>query len=135
MPTTDPARCTILLLDSDPMTRAILHDVLQRAGYLIMDAGDVGVAVDRVKMSRPDLLVVRPYISSMSGAAAAKHLRTKCPGLAVLMVDGFMRDDRLRVQSEVHDLHLFPKPFAPEELLAKVKEVFSARPGGRGTGR
>jgi DNA-binding response OmpR family regulator len=126
MPNTDPGRCCILLLDSDPMTRAILHDVLQRAGYLIMDAGDLGVAVDRVKMSRPDLLVVRPYISSMSGAAAAKYLRTRCPGLAVLMVDGFMKDDRLRVQSEVHDMHLFPKPFAPEELLDKVREVFRA---------
>ena len=128
MPTTDPARCTILLLDSDSMSRAILHDVLQKAGYLIMDAGDVGAAVDRVKMSRPDLLVVRPYISSMSGAAAAKHLRTRCPGLPVLMVDGFMNDDRLRVQSEVHDLQLFPKPFAPEELVTKVKEVFRAMP-------
>jgi DNA-binding response OmpR family regulator len=128
MPTTDPARCTILLLDSDPMSRAILHDVLQRAGYLIMDAGDLGVAVDRVKMSRPDLLVVRPYISSMSGAAAAKYLRTRCPGLCVLMVDGFMKDDRLRVQSEVHDLQLFPQPFVPEELIVKVREVFRGMP-------
>jgi hypothetical protein len=32
------------------------------------------------------------------------------------------------VQSEVHDLQLFPKPFAPEELVTKVKEVFSAMP-------
>ncbi len=128
MPTTDPARCSILLLDSDPMSRAILHDVLQRAGYLIMDAGDLGVAVDKVRMSRPDLLVVRPYISSMSGAAAARHLRTKCPGLHVLMVDGFMKDDRLRVQSEVHDLQLFPQPFLPEELVLKVREVFRAMP-------
>jgi DNA-binding response OmpR family regulator len=126
MPNTDAGRCTILLLDSDPMTRTILHDVLQGAGYLVMDASDLGVAVDRLKMSRPNLLVVRPYISSMSGAMAAKYLRTKCPGLPVLMVDGFIKDDRLRVQREVHDLHLFPKPFAPEELLDKVKDVFRA---------
>jgi DNA-binding response OmpR family regulator len=128
MPTTDPARCTILLLDSDPMSRAILHDVLQRAGYLIMDTGDLGAAVDRVKRCRPDLLVVRPYVSTMSGAAAAKQLRIRCPGLAVLMVDGFTHDDRLRVQSEVHELQLFPKPFAAEELVAKVQEVFRAMP-------
>jgi len=128
MPNTDPARCSILLLDSDPMSRAILHDVLQKAGYLIADAGDLGAAVDRVKRCRPDLLVVRPYISTMSGAAAAKQLRIRCPGLSVLMVDGFMHDDRLRVQSEVHDLHLFPKPFVPEELVAKVREVFHAMP-------
>jgi DNA-binding response OmpR family regulator len=126
MPNTDPAKCTILLLDSDPLTRAILHDVLQRAGYLVMEAGDLGVAVDRLNMSRPNLLVVRPYISSMSGAKAAKYLRTKCPGLPVLMVDGFMADDRLRVQSEVHDMHLFPKPFAPRDLVDKVGELFRA---------
>ena len=108
------------------MTRAILHDVLQRAGYVIMAAGDLGAAVDRLKRCRPDLLVVRPYISTMSGAAAAKQLRIKCPGLPVLMVDGFMHDDRLRVQSEVHDLQLFPEPFVPEELVAKVGEVFRA---------
>jgi DNA-binding response OmpR family regulator len=124
MPKTAGANCCILLLDSDPTTRAVLHDVLHRAGYLVIEAGDLGVAVDRIKMSRPDLLLVRPYISSMTGANAAKYLRTKCPGLSVLMVDGFVKDDRTSVQSEVHEMHLFPKPFAPEDLLDKVKEVF-----------
>jgi hypothetical protein len=72
------------------------------------------------------LLVVRPYIGTMTGAAAAKELRIRCPGLPVLMVDGFMHDDRLRVESEVHDLQLFPEPFVPEDLVAKVAEVFRA---------
>jgi DNA-binding response OmpR family regulator len=110
------------------MSRAIVREVLQRAGYVIMDAGDLGAAVDRVKRQRPDLLVVRPYISTMTGAAAATQLRTRVPGLPVLMIDGLMHDDRLRVQREVHELQLFPEPFASEELVAKVQEVFHAMP-------
>ena len=42
------------------------------------------------------------------------------------MVDGFVKDARTRVQSDVHELHLFPKPFAAEDLLDKVSGVFSA---------
>ena len=79
MPKTAAANCCILLLDSDPLTRAVLHDVLQRAGYLVMEASDLGVAVDRIKMSKPDLLLVRPYISSMTGAMAASICTPKLP--------------------------------------------------------
>jgi CheY-like chemotaxis protein len=123
MPHPSPPKSSILLVDSDPLTRAVLHDTLQDAGHVVMDAGDVGGAVDRLKMSHPDLLIVRPYISSMTGAMAAKYLRTRRPGLPVLIVDGYMNDDRVRAQIEVHDFHIFPKPFGPDELVKKVAEV------------
>jgi DNA-binding response OmpR family regulator len=114
---------SILLLDSDPLTRTILHEALDRAGYLVDVAGDIGVAVDRIRHSRPDLLIVRPYISSMTGAMAAKYLRTRCPGMCVLMVGGLMTDDRIRAQSEVNDFQVFPQPFACDDLLEKVRDV------------
>jgi DNA-binding response OmpR family regulator len=118
-----PANTSILLLDSDPLMRTILHETLERAGYLVVNAGDLGAAVDRLKEMRPDLLIVRPQISSMPGRMAAHYLRTKCPGLPVLMVGGYMDDERVHVQDSIQDLHLFPKPFAASELLAKVKDV------------
>jgi CheY-like chemotaxis protein len=126
MPNTSPRKCAILIVDSDPLTRGVLHETLQRAGHEVMSAADVGAAVDRLKMSDPDLLIVRPYISSMSGAMAAKYLRTRCPGLPVLIVGGYIEDDRVRVPSEVHDFHVFPKPFGSDELLKKVTEVLHA---------
>jgi CheY-like chemotaxis protein len=113
-------------LDSDPLTRTIILEMLQRAGNVVMAAGDVGTAVDRLRMWRPDLLIVRPYINSMTGAMAAKYLRTRCPGLPVLIVDGYMNDDRVRVETQVHEFHLFPQPFESEELVDKVKNVLRA---------
>jgi DNA-binding response OmpR family regulator len=114
---------TILLLDSEASMRAGLRDALESAGYLVETAGDLGEAVDRLTAMRPDLLVTRPYINGMPGRMAADYLRSKRHGLPVLIVAGFMDDDRSRVQNAVEEFHTFPKPFSRNELVAKVREV------------
>ena len=114
---------TILLLDSDSVTRAALHDAFQSAGYLVVTAGDLGEAVDRLDEIRPDLLITRPYINSMPGRIAANYLRSKHPGLPVLIVAGFVDDDRLNVQNEIEEFYTFPKPFSRDELLTNVRDV------------
>lgn len=116
---------TILLLDSDSVMRTALHDALQDAGYLVIAAGDLGTAVDRLGEVQPDLLITRPYISSMPGCAAADYLRGKCPGLPVLIVTGFIDDDRVNVRNSTERFCLFPQPFSRDELLAKVRDVLS----------
>jgi CheY-like chemotaxis protein len=118
-----PANASILLLVSDPLMRTIMHETLERAGCLVVSAGDVGAAVDRLKELRPDLLIVRPYIDSMTGHMAAHYLRTRFPGLPVLIVAGFMDDERIRDQNALEDFFTFPKPFGRDELLDKVREV------------
>jgi CheY-like chemotaxis protein len=116
-------KATILLLDSDSVTQTVFRDVLQDAGYLVVEAGDLGVAVDRLKETRPDLLITRPYINSMPGRIAADYLRTKCHGLPVLIVSGFIDDVRLSTQNAIEKFHTFPQAFCSNELLAKIKEV------------
>jgi len=109
--------------------RSILHETLDHAGYLVVTASDIGAAVDRLKEMRPDLLIIRPYISTMPGPEAAHYLRTFRPGLPVLIVTGFMEDARIRVQNEIEHYHVFPKPFAASELREKVKEVLDGAQG------
>jgi DNA-binding response OmpR family regulator len=120
---TSPGNSSILLLISDPLMRTIMRETLERSGYLIVSAGDVGAAVDRLKELRPDLLIVSPYINSMTGHMAAHYLRTRFPGLPVLIVAGFMDDERVSDQNALEDFFMFPKPFARDELLDKVREV------------
>jgi len=91
---------TTLLLDSDSVMRAALHDSFQGAGYLVVAVGDLGEAVDRLDEIRPDLLITRPYINSMPGRIAANYLRNRYPGLPVLIVGGFVDDDRLNVRMQ-----------------------------------
>jgi DNA-binding response OmpR family regulator len=116
----------ILLLDSERTMRATLRDALEGAGYMVVVAADLGKAVDRLQEVRPDLLITRPYINSMPGWMAAEYLRTKHHGLPVLIVAGFMEDDRTEVRNAIEDFYTFPQPFRREDLLAEVKKVLSA---------
>jgi CheY-like chemotaxis protein len=121
----NPCGATILLLDSEPLTRTILHETLERAGYLVVSVGDLGAGVDRLRRMHPDLLIVRPYINSMPGHMAAQHLRVSAPGLPVLVIDGYIDDERIHVRNAVHKIETFPAPFARGDLLEKVKDLCS----------
>jgi CheY-like chemotaxis protein len=120
-----PSNTTILLLVSDPVMRDVLRDALDSAGYLVVVAGELGAAVDRLREMRPDLLITRPYINSMTGQIAADYLRTKRNGLPILIVSGYMEDDRVRDQFAIEDFHVFPRNFTRAELLNEVHKILS----------
>jgi DNA-binding NtrC family response regulator len=117
---------TILLLDSDKTSRTVLHEVLESANYLVIAAGNLATAVDRLEEMSVDLLIIRPYVNSMPGHYAAHYLRSRHPGLQVLVAAGFPDDDRIRDLYAVENFYTFPARFPREELLAKVKDVLKA---------
>jgi DNA-binding response OmpR family regulator len=113
----------ILLLVSDSVARVVIQETLEHGGYSVMPAGDLGTAVKRLSESKPDLLIISPYIEDMSGYDTAKFLRTKCHGLPVLMLTGLMDDDRLEYRLALEGFAVFPKPYSAAELLSKVKDA------------
>jgi DNA-binding NtrC family response regulator len=123
-------KTTILLLVSDPVVRAVMQETLERAGYSVLSAGDLGQAVERLKHCQPDLLMTRTYIQGLPGHDAAVYLRGKCPKMRVLMVGGLLDDDRLSHRAELENIEVFPKPYSVAELLEKVKDVLSKPRGG-----
>jgi len=125
------ATTTILLVDSDSDMRAVFRDALQSPGYWILEAGDLGVAVDRLNEGHPDLLIIRPYISGMPGRIAANYLRSKQHGLPVLIVGGFVEDERLESHSAIEEFFTFPPAFSRSALLARVKDVLAQVQGHR----
>ena len=84
---------------------------------------DLGSAVDQISEGTPDLLIIRSYIEDIPGYDAAKFLRTKVPGLRVLMVGGLIDDDRLVNRMTLEGFEFFPNPYPAGALLDKVKEV------------
>jgi hypothetical protein len=43
--------------------------------------------------------------------------------MRVLIVGGFLDDEKLQYREEIAGFEVFPKPFTAAELLEKVKEV------------
>jgi len=120
---------TILLLVSDPVVRSVLKETLEREGYTVVAAGDLGHAVDRLKECQPDLLITRTYVESLPGHEAAMYLRTKCLTMRVLILGGLLDDERLQFREALQAFEIFPKPYTAAELLQKVKDVLSKARG------
>ena len=116
---------TILVLISEPLVRQVIREVLEQAGYVVMATGDLGVAVDRMNEAKPDLLIIAPYVETISGHDAAKYLQSRWQSMRILMVGGLLADDRLQYRAELDKIAVFPPPFTASQLLDKVAQVLA----------
>jgi DNA-binding response OmpR family regulator len=118
-------RSRILLLVSDPLVRSVMQEILEKQGFSVFPAGDLGKAEEWLEECSADLLITRTYISGMPGHDAAKYLRNKCPHMHVLMVGGLLADDRLQHRAALEGFEVFPKPYSAAELIEKVRSVLA----------
>jgi DNA-binding response OmpR family regulator len=133
------ARRRILVVDDDPEIRALTRLVLEGEGYLVDEAGDGEHAVARALAGGLDLVLLDVNMPRMSGWQALRVLKAD-PGLAALPV--VMFTIKSEVRDKVHSLQdgaldYITKPFAVEELAARVRRIFQALDadahlGGRG---
>lgn len=114
---------TILLLISDRLVLSVVKETLERAGMFVSAAGDLGVAVDRMAEIPSDLLIAGAYTTEISGREAATYLRNKQPGLKILILGGFLDDDRLRNRDELGGFDVFPPRITAAQLVEKVKAM------------
>jgi CheY-like chemotaxis protein len=120
----------ILLLDSEPLVRSVLKEILETAGYVVLATGSLSVAVDELARCKIDLLITHPYVENIPGHEAAKYLRTRCQQkLPILFVSGLLDDDRLLNRANVEGFEIFPPPFTAAQLIEKVAQMLKAGAG------
>ena len=101
----------------------MLERTLSAEGYGVSGAGDGGTALAHVERSAPDLLVLDIGLPGVGGLAVCRRLRDKGLALPILLLTA--RDavaDRVAGLDAGADDYLV-KPFAPEELLARVRAL------------
>src|SRR5271165_6522661 len=102
---------TILLLNSEPVARAVVSEALTVAGHVVLATGDLGNAVKILDETPVDLLIVSPYIGNIPGHDAATYLCGKNPGMSVLELAGLPADDRIQIRAALEKFEIFPAPF------------------------
>jgi two-component system, cell cycle sensor histidine kinase and response regulator CckA len=117
----DPSRgnATILLVEAHDGMRTVMANLLKKRGYRVLAALHTKEALRGIQaQGPPDLLISRPE------PELAMHLTGMYPQLRVLYLggsaDGSAAYDRLPLR-----ISMLRKPFEPESLLAKVKELLS----------
>jgi two-component system response regulator MprA len=113
----------ILVVDDDAPIRRMLARTLAAEGYSVEASPDGGAALASIERSAPDLLVLDVAMPGIDGIGVARRLREKGLGVPILMLtarDGV--DDRVKGLDAGGDDYLV-KPFATEELLARVRAL------------
>ncbi|MBI1960028.1 MAG: GAF domain-containing protein [Candidatus Rokubacteria bacterium] len=119
---------TILLVEDDPELRALGLEVLQAVGYTVLEACEGHEALLVLERHRGPihLLVTDVVMPRMGGLALAERLAVLRPELRVLFMSGY--SEAAIAQHGVLDpgTAFMPKPFTPEGLTRKVREVLDA---------
>jgi two-component system cell cycle sensor histidine kinase/response regulator CckA len=138
----DPAGAggeTVLLVEDEPGVRSLARRALQRFGYRVLEAGNgqEALMVARRFESAIDLLLTDVVMPEMGGRELAQILKRERPATRVLYTSGY--PDTAGLQEEVQEavVAYLPKPYTPEELAQKVRDVLDAPApaGGDGIGR
>ncbi|MBI3098597.1 MAG: PAS domain S-box protein [Planctomycetes bacterium] len=116
---------TVLLAEDEPGVRGLVVEILRSQGYSVIAAPDgaEALALLRTHAGRIDLLLTDTVMPVMGGIElAARALREK-PGLRVLYMSGYTDNEVFRSGIFPHGSAFLQKPFTPEGLLKKVREV------------
>ncbi|MDQ5855243.1 MAG: response regulator transcription factor [Actinomycetota bacterium] len=118
----------ILVVDDDRAVRESLRRSLQFNGYTVQLAGDGQQAIDVLTTQRPDAMVLDVMMPRVDGLEVCRRLRGGGDDLPILVLTA--RDavsDRVAGLDAGADDYL-PKPFALEELLARLRALLRRSP-------
>jgi two-component system, cell cycle sensor histidine kinase and response regulator CckA len=118
---------TILLVDDTDLVRRLARDVLSGAGYRVLEAAGADEAL-QVAGGQPapiDLLLTDVVMPGRSGVELAERLRTVRTDVRVLYISGYTDLAIVRNGLLAQDAAFLQKPFTPEDLLRKVRQVLS----------
>ena len=116
----------ILVVDDDPEILSVIRRGLAYEGYTIDTAADGTEALTKAREREPDLVILDVMLPGIDGIEVAKRLR-KGGDVPVLMLTakGTVADKVVGLESGADDYLV--KPFAFDELLARVKALLRRR--------
>jgi PAS domain S-box-containing protein len=124
---------TLLLVEDEDAVRALVRNVLREKGYRILEASRGEEALELAEQfgGPIDLLVTDVVMPQMNGRELARRLTTLLPRIKVLYISGYA-DNAVWYQGGLDSGGAFlQKPFSPEALARKVREVLGGPPHPR----
>ncbi|OLC08399.1 MAG: hypothetical protein AUH41_08365 [Gemmatimonadetes bacterium 13_1_40CM_66_11] len=119
---------TVLLVEDAAAVRAVARQVLQRQGYNVLEASDGEDALHLAARYQGtiDLVLTDVVMPRAGGRELAERLLTVRRDTRVLYMSGYTDDSVVRHGILEGGVAYLQKPFSPEGLARKVREVLDA---------
>lgn len=117
----------ILLVDDDRQNSEFLRKFLEVEGYEVSYAENGRKGWEAFSAAKPDLVLLDVNMPVMNGFELARLIRERDLGVLIFfLTDRTEKADRLK-GFDLKGNDYIPKPFYPEELIAKIRERFEHR--------
>ncbi|MEO7652651.1 MAG: ATP-binding protein, partial [Bryobacteraceae bacterium] len=116
---------TILLVEDEAGVRRLVREMLKRLGYTILEAAD-GAAAQRLFHEYKDpihLLLTDVVMPDLGGKQLARHLTAQHQALKVLFMSGYAGEAVQQQNVLDEGMAFIQKPFTPDSLANKVREL------------
>jgi DNA-binding NtrC family response regulator len=115
-------------VEDEEQVRAVAQGILKRSGYRLLVArnADEALLLCETHRSVIHLLLTDVVMPQMSGADLAKRIASQRPGIKVLCMSGYTDDSVVRHGVLASGMAFLQKPFTPDSLNRKVREVLTA---------
>jgi two-component system response regulator MprA len=113
---------TVLIVDDDRKITDMLRRTLAYEGYDVVTAANGHEALAKAQIHRPDVVVLDWLMPGIDGIEVAKRLRAADTTAILMLTARDAIEDRVEGLDAGADDYLV-KPFAPVELLARVRAL------------
>ncbi len=125
-----PGSETILLVEDEELLRTPIREILERQGYSVLEAsnGEEALGVARQYPGPINLLLSDIVMPGMNGRDLAGQLSRIRPDLKVLFMSGYTHNAIVHHGVLEEGLAFLEKPFTPEALAVKIRQVLRSLP-------
>jgi CheY-like chemotaxis protein len=128
LPQQHAAAATVLVVEDDPFASHLIARALRGPGYELLFAQSGGEALEIIRRTRPDLILMDVNLPDVDGVTLTRELKA-LPGLAdipVLMLTGEARRETIESSMSAGAAGFMVKPFTRDALIAKMRRILSA---------
>jgi len=119
------AERTVLIVDDEPNIVVSLEFLMEREGYSVCVARDGREALDAVRRSPPDLILLDVMLPLVNGYEVCRLLRADPDSrrVKIILLTARGGDGEARRGADAGADAYLTKPFATRELLAEVQRL------------
>lgn len=119
----EKAKSNILLVDDQPQNLKLLSDLLEEQGYEVQQAINGAIALQAIRSSPPDLVLLDIHMPQMDGYALCQHIKAdqQTSDIPIIFVSAIDEPwDKVKAFS-AGGCDYITKPFKVVEVLARVE--------------
>ena len=118
----------ILLVEDDPLVRRLAVSILNAQGYTVQAVEKLSeIETTLQEAAEFDLLLTDVVMPKMSGSELARRVVRRWPEIKVLFMSGYTTDAIVHHGVLDKNVLFLQKPFTPEGLARKVRDVLDAK--------